>query len=53
MRGPHDVNGRVQVLRETVTSLADEHIVVDSELPQMEFLYATSKSFSELFAWLE
>ena len=41
-RGPHVIDGHVQVLRETVLSCADEHIVVESELQHMEFLQAIS-----------
>ena len=45
--GLHDVDVLVQVLRETVLRRADEHMAVDSVLPQMEFLHATSESRSQ------
>ena len=39
----HKLDMRVQVLRETVVRGADEDIAIDSVLPQMEFLHATSE----------
>jgi hypothetical protein len=40
----HELDVRVQVLRETVLRRADKHIAVDSVLPHMKLLDVTSKS---------
>lgn len=43
-RGLHELDVRVQVLRETVLRRADEDIAVDSVLPHMKFLDVASES---------